>query len=295
MSKMMYQSFLKQREHFNQMTSEKYISYPIPENVQIFRNVPYMTDRNPAHRMDIYRPANEKDFLPVIINVHGGGLMMGNKEFNFGFCVDLCQQGFLVFSIEYQLVPDVLVYDQYADVIHAMTSIGNVLPLYGGDKDHIYMVGDSAGAYLIVYAMAMQRSPLLAEAAHTIPSILPIRALGLISGMFYTCRFDKIGLFMPKTLYGASYKNGPFAPYTNPENPEIAGNLPPCYLVTSHNDFLHRYTLDFSKTLHRYGIPYKLDDYPPNKRLAHAFSVFNPEFPESQEVIQHLAQYLKSI
>ena len=84
-------------------------------------------------------------------------------------------------------------------------------------------------------------------------------------------------------------------PYTNPEHPEIAGNLPPCYLVTSHNDFLHRYTLDFAKTLHRYGIPYKLDDYPPNKRLTHAFSVFNPEFPESQEVIQHLAQYLKSI
>ena len=92
-----------------------------------------------------------------------------------------------------------------------------------------------------------------------------------------------------------SYKNSSFAPYTNPEHPEIAGNLPPCYLVTSHNDFLRKYTLDFAKTLRRHGIPYKLDDYPPDKRLTHAFSVFNPEFPESQEVIQHLAQYLKSI
>ena len=295
MSKMMNQNFLKQRNQFNQMTSEKYSSYPIPDSVQIFRNVPYMTDRNPAHLMDIYRPANERNLLPVIINVHGGGLMMGNKEFNLGFCVDLCQQGFLVFSIEYQLVPDVLVFSQYEDIICAMNTINCILLLYGGDNNRLYMVGDSAGAYLIVYALAMQKSPFLAEAAHIIPSTLPVRALGLISGMFYTQRFDKIGLFMPKSLYGPSYKNSSFAPYTNPEHPEIAGNLPPCYLVTSHNDFLRKYTLDFAKALRRHGIPYKLDDYPPDKRLTHAFSVFNPEFPESQKVIQHLAQYLKSI
>lgn len=295
MSKMMNQNFLKQRNQFNQMTSEKYSSYPIPDSVQIFRNVPYMTDRNPAHLMDIYRPANERNLLPVIINVHGGGLMMGNKEFNLGFCVDLCQQGFLVFSIEYQLVPDVLVFSQYEDIICAMNTINSILLLYGGDKNRLYMVGDSAGAYLIVYALAMQKSPFLAEAAHITPSTLPVRALGLISGMFYTRRFDKIGLFMPKSLYGPSYKNSSFVPYTNPEHPEIAGNLPPCYLVTSHNDFLRKYTLDFAKALRRHGIPYKLDDYPPDKRLTHAFSVFNPEFPESQEVIQHLTQYLKSI
>lgn len=172
MSKMMNQNFLKQRNQFNQMTSEKYSSYPIPDSVQIFRNVPYMTDRNPSHLMDIYRPANERTLLPVIINVHGGGLMMGNKEFNLGFCVDLCQQGFLVFSIEYQLVPDVLVFSQYEDIICAMNTINSILLLYGGDKNRLYMVGDSAGAYLIVYALAMQKSPFLAEAAHITPSCI---------------------------------------------------------------------------------------------------------------------------
>ena len=81
-------------------------------------------------------------------------------------------------------------------------------------------------------------------------SLLPglrINALGLISGMFYTSRFDKIGLFLPKYLYGGDYKKTSFAKYVNPENRELLNSLAPVWLVTSHNDFLRRYTTDFEK------------------------------------------------
>ena len=50
-------------------------------------------------------------------------------------------------------------------------------------------------------------------------------SLGLISDMFYTRRFDQIGLFLPKTLYGRNYKKTPFLPFTNPEHPEITTNF----------------------------------------------------------------------
>ena len=49
----------------------------------------------------------------------------------------------------------------------------------------------------------------------------------LISGMFYTTKFDKIGLFLPKYLYGKQYKKAPFAAYVNPENPELLYALAP--------------------------------------------------------------------
>lgn len=90
--------------------------------------------------MDIFRPQNAKDtMLPVIINVHGGGLLLGNKEFNRYFCALLCKKGFLVYSIEYRLVPDCMIFDQLRDVFAAMDFIKKRVKPDGGDLSHVYM------------------------------------------------------------------------------------------------------------------------------------------------------------
>lgn len=38
--------------------------------------------------MDIFRPADvpPEAELPMIVNIHGGGLIMGDKRFSKGFC-----------------------------------------------------------------------------------------------------------------------------------------------------------------------------------------------------------------
>ena len=51
--------------------------------------------------MDIYRAdAFAGKELPVILNIHGGGLILGCKEYNRYFCAQLSKLGYLVFSIE---------------------------------------------------------------------------------------------------------------------------------------------------------------------------------------------------
>lgn len=294
MSILLNKMFQKNRLEFDKLTQDLHGSLPFPDDVMEVRDIFYCNDKLPAHTLDIYRPAHTQHILPVIINVHGGGLVMGNKEFNRFFCAQLCKMGYLVFSIEYRLVPEVQVYQQYEDVSAAMDYIDDSILVYGGDPNHIYMVGDSAGAYLIVYTVAMQKSPSLAAAAKVEPSKLQIRALGLISGMFYTRRFDQIGLFLPKTLYGRNYKKTPFLPFTNPEHPEITTNLPPCILVTSHADNLRQYTIDFYEALRRNSAICELLDFAPDKRLTHAFSVFYPALDESQEAINAIVQFFHS-
>ena len=189
--------FLKQREKFDQETRARNATFQIPDDIKLVENIPYLNNGCPAHTMDIYRPARLVPSRPVIINVHGGGLMEGSKEFNRRFCIQLCRQNFVVFSIEYRLIPDVTVYKQFDDVFRAMDAVKSLIVRYQGNPNQVYMIGDSAGAYLIAYAVAMQNSPELAGAAHVHPSSLPIQALGLISGMFYTRKLDKIGLFLP--------------------------------------------------------------------------------------------------
>lgn len=265
----------------------------MPEGVEYTENIAYTNDGNPSHQLDIYRPKDrEGEVLPVIINVHGGGLIIGNKGFNKYFCSLLCKKGFLVYSIEYRLIPDCMIYDQFKDVFMGMDYIKGRIKSDGGDESHVYMVGDSGGACLIMYTNAIQNNYEMARAAGVKPSDLHINAIGLISGMFYTTKFDKIGMFLPKYLYGKNYKKSAFGKYVNPENKELIESLAPVWLVTSHNDYLRKYTLNFENALSKAGKECELIDFPKDKRLTHAFSVFEPFLPESIKTIDMLVKYL---
>lgn len=232
MSQFMKKIFYKQRADFEKDALQREQGYSLPEDVIEHKNIFYSNDKKKEHRLDVYCPAAESTSpLPVIINVHGGGLLLGSKEFNRPFCAKLCQAGYLVFSIEYRLIPDCLFYDQCQDLSSAFDFIETLLPQYHGDSSRIYAAGDSGGACLLLYACAMQNAPKLAKAANVKPSKISLQALGFISGMFYTNKKDKIGLFLPRYLYGKNYKKTAFAPYINPENPEIlAANSHFCLL-----------------------------------------------------------------
>ena len=294
MNSILNQMFLHQRASFNKMYRDREATV-IPPDVELIKDVSY-DNKNSARKMDILRPIDRGENLPIIINVHGGGLILGNKEFNRPFCVRLCQQGFVVFSIEYRLVPEVTAFQQFSDVITASSYIKKCGGWYGGNTEKIFMVGDSAGAYLAVYATAIKGNPSLSVAAYNSTSGASIQALALISGMFYTNRFDKIGLFLPNALYGKHYKKSNFAQFINPECDGIVRKLPPCYLVTSSGDYLHKYTIDFSKALKSNGVTYQLIDYSKTQggnKLTHAFSVFYPDLPESRITITQIADFFR--
>ena len=63
-----------------------------------------------------------------------------------------------------------------------------------------------------------------------------------------------------------SVVNGAFAKYVNPENRQLLNSLAPVWLVTSHNDFLRRYTTDFEKALTRAEREHELVVFPKNKK-----------------------------
>ena len=271
MGNILTKQFYRQRKDFEDSCAGGDAGLTFPEGVRCSTDIAYADDGIKAHVLDIYRPEDSQEkILPVIINVHGGGLI-----------------------IEYRLIPDCLIYDQIADVFMAMDYIKERLAADGGDSSHVYMAGDSGGACLITYANAIQNSTNIARAANVTPSGLRINALGFISGMFYTSRFDKIGLFLPKYLYGRDYKKTSFAKYVNPENRELLNSLAPVWLVTSHNDFLRRYTTDFEKALTRAEREHELVVFPKNKKLTHAFSVFEPFLSESSAVIDMMVEYLR--
>ncbi len=288
-----YSLILKKRAEFEKFISSRTVPPQATEGVIEHRDLIYFNDNDPGHKLDIFCPRTATTPLPVIINLHGGGLIMGNKEFNRHFCLRLCQMGFLVFSVDYPLCPESTVFEQLQDVYMAMDYIDGLLPQFHAQPGGVYMVGDSAGAFLALYAAAIQRNPKLKLASLRHPSHVEIKSLALISGMFYTTRRDRIGLFLQETFYGQEPKSHPFYRYLNPDDPEVSMFLPPCLLITSKADNLRRYTTDLARTLRRNRSPFILRDYGKSPELKHAFSVFDPEIPESQQVIEEIASFFR--
>ena len=296
MSNYIETAFMQQRTDFMKTLPDRRKRFSIPDGVDMYLDIEYVNDQNEAHRLDVFRPSESPDKeLPIIFNVHGGGLIMGCKEFNRYFCARLCKLGYVVFSIEYRLVPEYTFYHQCTDFFQALRYVQDYGNLYYGKTDEIYGVGDSGGAMLLTYCAAMQNNAEMAAAAQVSVCPAPLQALGLISGMFYTNRFDQIGLSLPKYLYGTDYKQSDFAPYVNPTYQKLVQALPPCLLVTSKNDNLHHYTTKFEKALTKYNMPHRLLDFPKNKQLTHAFSAFEPFLPESTQTIRAIAEYFAEI
>jgi acetyl esterase/lipase len=160
--------FKKKREDFQKLTKERSGIFKLPDDVVHIKDIRY--DRKyPERKLDVYRPSDTSRKYPVIVNVHGGGLVMGNKEFNTYFCAQLAKLGFIIFSVEYRLIPNTKIYGQWDDVSRAMDFVAEIAPSFDGDMSNVYMVGDSAGALLIVYALALQKNRRFANTANVRP------------------------------------------------------------------------------------------------------------------------------
>ena len=81
-------------------------AHPFPsETVELTPDLVYAPEK--YAKIDVFRPrADFPQSLPVIVDLHGGGFLLGRKEANRLYCADLAAQGFLVYCPEYPLAPE---------------------------------------------------------------------------------------------------------------------------------------------------------------------------------------------
>ena len=268
------------------------LDYVLPEHVQCIED--HGTAGEDYRRMDIYYPdRKEGERLPVIVDIHGGGMVLCDRKANRPFCAELAKRGFLVFALDYPLVPKADIPRILRETAARMEEVKKLIDGLGGDPERIYLVGDSAGAFISVYELAAQKNPDIARILELTPTTLDVKAAAFISGMFYTTRTDSNCMFLRADFYGKNWRSHPFRPSLDPAVPAVAGAMPPCWLVTAKMDSLRSYTLDFVKGLRKAGIRHTLLDLPRDKALNHDFPIVRPEHPQSQQVIDELCAFLK--
>ena len=269
-------------------------SQQMKEGVTRLEDIPYIDDGTNEHMLDVFYPDGTKEKLPVIIDIHGGGLMMGDKDSNRVYCSYLAERGYTVVSINYRLSPDVLYPSQVQDVMAAFRWVHDNADKYYIDLDKVYVTGDSAGGQLAYYVPLIETSEELQKLYEVKPSGLQIDALGLVSGMFDF----KNGFNAPliSCYFGFDYKNTPYYDYLQPDEALNLGTLPPCYVVTCSRDFLHASGVYFDSVLTEKNIEHQFRDwdFSLTKGSGHITSVAYPDTEESQKTIDEMLEFFKS-
>ena len=103
-----------------------------------------------AQRLDLYLPPDAERPLPLLVFIHGGAWMGGDKrnEYAAGVVPLFVGEGYAVASINYRLSAEAVFPAQLLDVKAAIRWLRANAAAYGIDPDRIAAAGESAGAHL---------------------------------------------------------------------------------------------------------------------------------------------------
>lgn len=261
------------------------------DNINEKLNIPYVNREEIPLAMDLFKPKGlDNTELPVIVLIHGGGLTMGDRTISRPLGRKLASKGYLVFSIEYRLVPKANFAQELDDVCAGLDIVGTELVKHNVDFNRIYLIAESAGAFLALYVTAMHGSQKLQDAIGYKASRFDFKAIGLNCGMFYSNLDDPNGMLLSDQIYGSKCFDEEFLQYMNPEHPEIIHNIPPVFLSTCSGDFLNNYSFMLHEALDKAGkvnrFKYINDDV-----LTHAFISLQVNHPKTDKLLTEMLEW----
>ena len=269
-------------------------AFSLPEGLGYEPDVRIETEGGHSLMTDIVFPDKIQpgQKLPVLVSVHGGGLVFGDRKLNQAFRVRMAELGYLVYSLEYRLLNETDFFGEMSDICHGLQFVKDTAAKYNGDTDRIYMMGESAGALLALYAAAMTVSPEIRDQIGVFCPELKIQGLFFSGGMLYTTRFDYIAAVYKKDLYGERRKDREFMQYMDPEHPLVMQSLPGICLSCGYGDFLRKVSLRYAQALKQAGHPVLLLDYEDGEKLPHAFVTRFPSLDQSKNAIERVHEWI---
>ncbi|MBQ7295166.1 MAG: alpha/beta hydrolase [Clostridia bacterium] len=268
----------------------------MPKGVYESNDHQYINDGNKYHQLDVYYPEGTTEKLPVIVDIHGGGWMYGDKELNKPYCLTLAKRGNVVFNMSYRLFPEVTPDEQLREIGKALSWIYNNLDNYPCDKKSICLTGDSAGGMLACFTAMLSVSEELRSIYDVEDFKLKFNAVALTSPVPYMDDGSVISVYTKHILGGNSYKTKKWANYVNADQIITLGEMPPTFLVTSSGDILAlSQTLKTAKLFEEKGIEHKLMNWDKfdGKALPHVFPILYPESEPSRKTIDEMLAFFK--
>jgi triacylglycerol lipase len=149
------------------------------QGVKVTRDVKYGPDAR--HALDLFVPEVEGMARPVLMFVHGGAFVAGNKRapgspFYDNIMLAAAREGIVGVNVTYRLAPQHTWPSGAADVGAAVRWVQQNIAAHGGDPGRVFLMGHSAGAVHVASYIAFPE--------HHAAGRLGLAGAILVSGLF---------------------------------------------------------------------------------------------------------------
>jgi acetyl esterase/lipase len=221
-------------------------------------NIAYGPD--PQQRLDVYMPGGAAALpRPVVVFWHGGRWREGDKADYRFVGAALAESGYVTLVANYRHYPEVKMPGFMNDAAQAALWAATHANEYGGSREHLYLMGHSAGAQLAALLTLDPRY--FAATGQAAPHIAGVIGLSGPYDFLPLLEPDVQDMFGPPLLY----------PESQPIN-FVRADAPPMLLVHGLNDdtVKPKNSRNFAAALEALGVPVTLKLYP---KVSHADTV----------------------
>jgi acetyl esterase/lipase len=135
--------------------------FPIrhPE-VERIRDIVYTRAAGLNLKLDIYRHRSQPKNCPTLLQIHGGGWIIGSKnEQGLPLMLQMASRSWVCVSVDYRLSPHATFPDHLIDVKRAIEWIRAHGAEYGANPDFLVVTGGSAGGHLAALTALTANDP----------------------------------------------------------------------------------------------------------------------------------------
>lgn len=251
-------------------------------------------------RLDIWYPSGIRGSLPVVVWVHGGGWVSGDKKYVAPYLKILAARGHAVVGVNYSLAPGADYPDPVQQVADALAWLEVDADRFPLDSTRVVLAGDSAGAHIAAQLALAATDREYAQEVGLELRFDPasIKGVALASAALDPAKFSTdglIGWFVKATV--RSYFGS-----ASPDDEQVAQatvathvteSYPPVWLASGPDDPLHPQSTAFAKRLDALGVDVRTE-FPSKSttvELGHEYQ-FNLDTDQGQAALESLTAFL---
>ncbi|MDU5111843.1 MAG: alpha/beta hydrolase, partial [Clostridium sp.] len=252
----------------------------------------------------IYKSETIKENAPVLYFIHGGGFFGGSPDVVEEFVKLIVEKtDILAVSVDYRLAPENPYPAGHKDCYTTLKWIYNNVESLGGDKNNIFVAGDSAGGNLTQYCTTRDMEDKLGMVKGQLLLYPTVNMLGT-EDEYFKWSIDEFEM-SPKHKSGLTMMINMFSSmttglsdilgttdidndYLNPYNRDPKG-LPPTFITVGEHDSLKVEALAYAAKLTNAGVETKTVLY---KGFGHAYADNVGVYPQSEDCAIEMGKFI---
>jgi acetyl esterase len=277
----------------------------LPVNINIVSklNLPANESDN-DQRFDLFYPSTDgadRTKLPLIIWIHGGGYVSGDKAHIRNYCKILAAKGYAVAAVNYSVAPGKTYPTQVFQILAQIDQLISDNPEFPIDTGKVFLAGDSAGAHCAAQIAALVTNSSYADKLKISTRLKPSSLAGLL--LFcgpYNVRDvsldGKEGTFFQTVLWAYSgtknFKENDFFMSSHVLD-YVNQNFPPVFITVGNGDFLRNHSFELTEKLQEVTVEVDTLFFPDNyePKLPHEYQ-FNLDIEAGKLALTRALNFL---